>query len=184
MSDADRKAIHLPAAPRRPGDAVFAAFCLLVALFLLSQLGGQTQWVNGAGLLAQPRFWPALSVGGMALFAVFYLVGSLRDPLRTLRSTAIGEELRLWIRSVEFALWFMVYVFATPIIGYLAATVLFCIALASRVGYGKARTLAMAAALGALIVLLFKTFLQVKIPGGTVYEYLPDAIRNFFIVNL
>lgn len=184
MSDAQRKAVHLPSAPRRPGDAVFAGFCLLVALFLLSQLGEQTKWANGAGLSAQPGFWPALSVGGMTFFAGAYLVGSLRDPSRTLRSTAIGEELRLWIRSLEFALWFMVYVFATPVIGYLAATMLFCAALALRVGYANARMLAMAAGLGILIVMIFKTFLQVKIPGGALYEYLPDALRNFFIVNL
>ena len=139
---------------------------------------------DGAGLLAQPGFWSALSVGGMAFFAALYLVSSLRDPLLTVRSTATGEELRLWIRSVEFAIWFMVYVFATPFIGYLPATVLFCVALALRAGYRIARTLGLAGVLGALIVLGFKTFLQVKIPGGAVYEYLPDALRNFFIVNL
>jgi len=184
MSDAKRKAVEMPVAPRKPGDAVFAAFCLLVALFLLSQLGEQIQWVDGAGVLAQPGFWPALAVGGMALFAAFYLIMSLLDPLRTLRATVIGEELRVWIRSVEFALWFMIYVFATPVLGYLAATVVFCVALAVRVGYARPQTLAAAAGLGAIIVLIFKSFLQVKIPGGAVYEYLPDAVRNFFIVNL
>jgi hypothetical protein len=33
------------------------------------------------------------------------------------------------------------------------------------------------------IVLVFKTFLEVKIPGGIIYEYLPDTLRNFMILN-
>jgi hypothetical protein len=33
------------------------------------------------------------------------------------------------------------------------------------------------------IVLVFKTFLEVKIPGGAIYEYLPDTLRTFMILN-
>ena len=34
-----------------------------------------------------------------------------------------------------------------------------------------------------LVVLIFKSFLQVKIPGAAIYEYLPGALRSFFILN-
>ena len=30
-----------------------------------------------------------------------------------------------------------------------------------------------------VVVVLFKSLLQVKIPGGAVYNLLPDAARNF-----
>ena len=40
-----------------------------------------------------------------------------------------------------------------------------------------------AAFTGLGIVLVFKAALSVKIPGGAIYEYLPDTLRNFLIVN-
>ena len=36
---------------------------------------------------------------------------------------------------------------------------------------------------GLATVVVFKSFLSVKIPGGMIYEYLPGAIRTFFILN-
>lgn len=51
---------------RRPGDIVFAWLALAFAVFMLSQLWDQTAWRNGQKLIAQPRFWPAVSLGGMA----------------------------------------------------------------------------------------------------------------------
>ena len=38
-------------------------------------------------------------------------------------------------------------------------------------------------ALSCLQVLVFKSMLSVKIPGGEIYEYLPAALRNFMILN-
>ena len=56
-------------------------------------------------------------------------------------------------------------------------------ALAFRAGYRGPRMLCAAALTGLSIVLIFKTTLSVKIPGGAIYEYLPDIFRNFMIVN-
>jgi len=36
---------------------------------------------------------------------------------------------------------------------------------------------------GLSIVLIFKTFLEVKIPGGAIYEFLPNTLRSFMILN-
>ncbi|EPJ45233.1 MAG: hypothetical protein OFPI_37520 [Osedax symbiont Rs2] len=33
-------------------------------------------------------------------------------------------------------------------------------------------------------VVIFKSLLEVKIPGGASYQYLPEGIRNFMIVYL
>ena len=173
-----------PTAQRKTGDTTFAAICVLVSLFLFSQMWNQTVWVAGQNFAAQPAFWPRLAVIGMLGLSLLNLAGSLRDRRRAERLTGVGEEVLLWVRSLEFALWFMAYVFAAPVIGYLAATILFAVLLALRVGYRSRRILIAAAGAGVVTVVLFKSFLQVKIPGGSVYQSLPDGLRNFFILYL
>ncbi len=37
---------------------------------------------------------------------------------------------------------------------------------------------------GIAVVVLFKSILQVKIPGGEIYSIFPEAIRNFLILRL
>ena len=98
----------------------------------------------------------------------------------------IGAEMAegaVWLRPFEYLVWFMAYVSAAPQIGYLAATIIFMVLMALRAGYRSAKMLIAAALTGFAIVLIFKTYLQVKIPGGAIYEALPDALRNFMIVN-
>jgi hypothetical protein len=164
---------------RRPADLIFAAVFLLLALFLVSQLGEETKWVKRTKLFAQPAFWPAVALIGMAFFAVLHFIGSICSP----RIPGRREELLLWLRSIEFAFWFLAYVWVVPIIGYLLATILFMLGLTLRLGYREARMYVAAAGTGLFIVVVFKFFLQVKIPGGQIYEYLPDALRNFMILN-
>ncbi len=179
----DKPASESPLGPlRRVGDLSFAAFLLLLSLVLLSQIGEQTRWIARVPLLSQPGFWPGLSLGGMVLFALVYLAGGWRDPERPARETGIIPELWLWLRSLEYAFWFMAYVFVVPLAGYLPASVIFCVLLAFRAGYREGRALGPAALLGAGVVLLFKSFLQVKIPGGALYEFFPTALRNMLIV--
>ena len=166
----------------RPGGALFAMLFLIMALGLLSQLGAETKFsaktIWSKKLFAQPAFWPAVGVIGMAGFGALHLVLSV---LR--RTSGTLTEAALWLRPVEYLAWFMVYVFAVPQVGYLAATVIFTTLLALRAGYRSARMLGLAAATGLGIVLIFKTALSVKIPGGAIYEHLQDALRNFMIVN-
>lgn len=169
---------------RKTGDTVFAAMCLMFSLFLLWNMTDQTVWAGGNKWSAQPAFWPRLAVIGMTLFSAVYFVHSLMDVRRAERLTGLGEEVLLWIFSLEYAAWFMAYVFITPIIGYIIGSVLFTIVLAIRVGYRSRQALILAAAVGFVTVFLFKSFLQVKIPGGIVYQYFPETLRNFFILYL
>ena len=68
-----------------------------------------------------------------------------------------------------------------PQAGYLPATLIFTILLTLRAGY-RSRTALVSAAVGAVaIVLLFKTFLQVKLPAGRLYETLPDGLRQIML---
>lgn len=163
---------------------MFAGLCLLFSLFLLWNMTEQTVWTSGNAWSGQPGLWPRLAVIGMTLFSALYLFHSLRDAGRDARLAGLGEEVLRWVFSLEYAAWFMAYVFLTPFIGYLASSVLFTIALTLRVGYRSRQALVSAAVVGIATVLLFKSFLQVKIPGGAVYQSLPDGLRNLFILYL
>lgn len=179
MADASSKTEHA-LNRRRPGDLLFALLFFAFAAFLLSQLGVQTTWVKRGDLYAQPGLWPAIGLGGMTLFGLVYLVGAWRG--RGAREDRAVQEAREWLRGLEYAGWFMVYVLAAPVVGYLLATLVFTVSLTLRMGYrGRPMVLA-AAAMALAIVVLFKSLLQVKIPGGAVYEHLPDALRNFMIL--
>lgn len=163
---------------RRPGDIVFAWFALIVAVLLLSQIFDQTAYKPNGKLFAQPRFWPAVSLGLMAMFAAFHLLGSLLSE----RIEGRWQEVWHWVSSLEYAGWFIVYAMVVPYAGYLPTTVIFALALSVRAGY-RSRTILLSAFASAFVtVLLFKTFLQVKLPAGLVYEYLPDGLR-FIMLN-
>ncbi len=164
---------------RRPGDIVFAFVFLAFSLFLVSQIGEQTVWKKGTKLFAQPAFWPSLSLISMSIFAAFHWLGSAVSP----RIEGRWGEVWLWLRSLEYVVWFLVYVLLVPILGYLLATVVFAVGLAIRLEYRSPKWLATSALSAFIIVLVFKTFLQVKVPGGQIYELLPTALRGFMLTN-
>ena len=162
---------------RRPGDLVFALGFLALALFLLINLGDQTTWVKRTKLAAQPAFWPTVAVIGMTIFGALHLASSALSP----RIMGRLEEVAFWVKSFEYAIWFMVYVMAVPYLGYLPSTLLFCVTLTLRLGYRGTMPILAASCAAIAIVVLFKTFLQVKVPGGKIYEALPDGARAFML---
>jgi len=89
-----------------------------------------------------------------------------------------------WFGALEYAGYFLLYVAAVPRLGYLPATLLALPLLTWRLGYRAPRMLIISALFGVTVVVLFKSLLQVKIPGGSVYELLPAAARNFMILYL
>ena len=110
-------------------------------------------------------------------FSVLHFLSSYISPKLDGRLQEIG----FWLKSVEYAGWFMLYVFAVPLLGYLPATVLFAVSLTFRLGYREWKFLGAAALFGVLVVVVFKTFLQVKVPGGAAYELLPETMRAFML---
>ena len=66
----------------------------------------------------------------------------------------------------------------------LLVTVAFALILTRRIGYRSPRMTWIALAFALAVVLLFKGFLQVKIPGAALYELLPGGVRTFFILYL
>ncbi len=164
---------------RRPGDIVFAAMFLTFSLFLVSQIGEQTIWKKGTKLFAQPAFWPSLSLISMSIFAAFHWLGSAVSP----RLEGRWSEVWLWLRSLEYVMWFLAYVLLVPILGYLLATITFVVCLAIRLEYRSPKWIGISVSAAIAIVLVFKTFLQVKVPGGQIYELLPTVLRSFMLTN-
>ena len=171
-----KEAPFFDATPRAGGFA-FALIFVAFSAFLLSQLGTETKPSPGGQIFTRPSFWPAVGVIGMASFGVLHLIAELGN-----RRGGAREAL-LWLRAFEFLIWFMAYVWIVPVVGYLAATLVFPALLAVRVGYRTTRPLFCSAVLGFCVVLIFKSLLSVRIPGGAIYEMLPNGLRNFMIVN-
>lgn len=165
---------------RRPGDLFFAVIFLLLAIFLLSQLGEQTTWAKRTPWYGQPALWPGIAVVGMTVFGLFHFLGSLVSP----RIPGRWIEVTFWLRSFEYVLYFLIYVALVPRGGYLPVTMAFTVFLAWRAGFRSWRALMSAVLFGVVTALVFRGFLQVKIPAGQIYDYLPPAIRTFALMYL
>lgn len=160
---------------RAPGDLVFAVAFLIFSGFLASRLGDQVTWTSGTRFTMQPAFWPTVSVIAMTVFAALHWIGSICSP----RIPGRWEEVWFWFRALEYGTWFIAYVLLVPKLGYLVASVLFTVVLLLRVGYRGWVPLSAGVALATVTVVLFRAVLQVKVPSGALYEYLPGAIRSF-----
>lgn len=165
--------------PKR-GQILFAVIFLAISAVLASLLWDQTTWKNGKDLFSQARFWPAIGVFGMVGFTALHI---WHLPRRRF-ARADWIEGRYWLTVFEFIAWFLAYVWLVPLIGYLPVTLVFVAALTRRMGYRSRKMFWISIAFGLVVVVLFKGFLQVKIPGAALYEYLPGGIRNFFILYL
>ena len=169
---------------RRPGDFVIASLSVLFALFLALSLPSQTTWVARTKLFAQPAFWPAVAVGLMVVFSIMHLVGALVSEKVASRAQEL-DEVKEWFKATEFVFWFMGYVFLVPYLGYLPMTLVFTLLLTFRLGYRGKVWMGAAAGMSVVVILLFKGLLQVKIPAGAIYDYLPaGALRTFVMTYL
>ncbi|MCB1386857.1 MAG: tripartite tricarboxylate transporter TctB family protein [Nitratireductor sp.] len=177
MEDHDTSEPHVFPHGRKPGELLFCFLFLLFSAALLAQIGWQTTWLPGKALAAQPRLWPAISLGGAVIFGALHL----RLTRKVQRRPGRWREAMVWLRSLEYVCWYVVYVLAIPAIGYLPSTILFCVLLTLRLGYRSGRAVLSALAFALFVVLVFKTGFNVKIPGGALYELAPDRLRYILI---
>ena len=159
------------------GAFTFALLFFALVLFLLLNIDEQTRWVSGKALTSQPRFWPAVTLGLTTFFSAVYLLTTIvgREKFDG------GREWLHWFRAVEFVIWFAAYSALVPILGYLVATVLVCVSLTWRLGYRSSNYLKAALVSGISIVLFFRVLLGIHIPGGALYEKLPQPLSNFML---
>lgn len=162
---------------RRPGELPFALGFLLFSAFLLSQIGNQAQFVPRTQFAAQPAFWPLLSILGMTGFAALWTVALLRLE----RPGPEWREMLIWLRAFEFVGWYLAYAWVVQIIGYLPGTMLVMPVLVWRLGLRGRGYMAAALGFAVAVVVLFKTLLSVRIPGGAAYDLLPPALRSVMV---
>lgn len=165
---------------RRPGDIVFAAVFFALSAFLLSQTGTQSPWKGTNNVFSQPAFWPTVSLSLMTVFAGLHLLSSGLSPRIEGRWTEVWQ----WVKGFEFAGWFLAYVWIVPILGYLPTTIVAAAFLGVRMGYRRPVHLGALVATGIAIVVIFRGLLQVRIPAGQAYDYLPDPVRILFLTYL
>ena len=159
---------------------MFAIAFVSLGILLLLLLPHQTSWFEDSSFFVQPRFWPAISLIGMVVLGIFHLWHIQR---RRFTKEDIKEVL-VWLSALEFVVWFMIYVWTVPRVGYLPTTLIFVLALIYRMGYRSNFIFFCGGSFALLVVVVFKSILGVKIPGADLYEFLPDVIRNFFIIYL
>ncbi len=163
---------------RRPGNLLFAAIFLVMSVVLVSQIGSQTVWKTSTKFSSQPALWPIISLVGMTAFALLNWISAVVSP----KIEGRLAEVLFWVRSLEFVLWFMAYVLIVPLLGYLPSTILFAIFLTVRVGYRTPKMIGFSMLTAVGVVVIFKSFLQVKVPGGQAYEMLPDQLRSIMLI--
>lgn len=177
LTDEPTEVPHVFPLGRKPGELLFCAAFVIFAAGLLSMMGWQTSWLDGRGLAAQPRLWPSISLGGMVLFG-----GTLWLRTRQMvRTPGRWREAGVWALSLEFVGWYVLYVLAIPILGYLLSTILFCTLLTMRLGYRSRLAILSALGFALFVVLTFKAAFNVRIPGGAIYEFAPDGLRYILI---
>ena len=162
---------------RRPGDLVFGLFFLAFAVFIVYSLPTEAKLSGRGSLFAKPAFYVHFAAYAMLAFAALHVLSSLASQALDGR----WREVWLWLRSIEYAVWFLAYVVIAPYLGYLLATVVFTVSLALRLGYRSRQAVGWTVLFSVCVVVVFKSFLQVKVPGGQLYEYLPGALRTFML---
>ena len=165
---------------RQRGELPFALGMLLFALVMLLFLGDQAKWFpRGVRPHAQPALWPAIGLTGMAFFSALHVLACLRAR----RPDTEWREMLVWLRAFEFVLWYLAYAWLTPWLGYMLASLFTMVALVWRLGLRDRASLLWAAIFAISMVLMFKTGLSVKIPGGALYDLFPDRVRIFLSLN-
>ena len=166
-------------------ELFFALMLTAGSVLLLSLIGDQIKYFSSKPFFKQPGLWTSIGLVGMVLSGILYSLtlwlGKSRLPKK---NQSLINELLVWMRSVEYLIWFMAYVLAVPWAGYLSATVVLGVLLTFRLGYKEQKYYTAIVATAIAIVVIFKSLLLVKIPGGALYDFFPDAIRNFLILNL
>ncbi|MEO0938252.1 MAG: tripartite tricarboxylate transporter TctB family protein [Pseudomonadota bacterium] len=195
---------------RRQGDLLFSLIIAGVAAFFAWAFFGYTGWGDrklpdplGLYLLDQiglaefegrARLGRILKQGWVApalCLAIFLpaAILNLRSAWRTYRwrirfkqPSSAYHEVVLWLRALEFVGWFIAYTALVPVLGYLVSTLLLGTLLPLRLGYRSWRWLGICLLTSVIIVLVFRTGLQIRTPVNIwLYDQLPAEARSFML---
>lgn len=197
---------------RGRGDLIFSVFMVGVALFFLAFFFTQTGWEDRKLPANMARYWidqfglaspegrvsrlgRILKQGWVApLICLSILVPAALWNLRAAwlaqawrvrfrQPTGVAHELMQWLRALEYVGWFVAYTALVPVLGYLVSTLILGTALPWRLGYRGARWMGICLAASFVIVLIFRTGLQIRTPVNIwLYDQLPQEWETFMQV--
>lgn len=156
----------------------YAIITFALAIFFFVSIPYQTTYFEGLPWFKQPQTWPGIAIIGMLLSGVGHLIYLLYYFKEQDIALTIRAELMLLIRAFEISIWFSVYILAVDYLGYLPSSLLFTLFMTYRMGYKQKYFYIYAVLLAIAIVIIFKGFLQVNIPGGESYDYLPQYLQR------
>ena len=160
------------------GQWLYGGLAFAVALFLLASIPFQTSYFEGVPWYKQPRTWPSIAIIGMLLAGLGHF-GALSRFQERDDALPLRDDLSLLAGAFQISLWFLLYIFAVGVFGYLPSSLAFAVFMVWKAGYTDARMYLYAALLSVAIVVVFKGFLKVNIPGGDLYNHLPEAMQRF-----
>jgi hypothetical protein len=196
---------------RGRGDFEVSVFFAVVALLFLAFFWTQTGWDDrklpdnfGAYLAHQfgltdlegrvTRFGRILKQSWVApliclvIFvpaAVVNLRGSWKETAWRKRfrlPTSAYFELTKYVAALEFVAYFIGYTLIVPVLGYLVSTLILGTYLTWRLGYRTRRWMLIGFASSVAVVIVFRTFLQIKTPVSIwLYDQLPTTLRAFML---
>jgi len=196
---------------RKRGDLLFSALMLALALFFLAFFWTETGWhkrklpnefgvylfhqlglidIEGrvtrfGRILKQPWVAPMLCLLVFVPAAVVNIWSSRfvhQWRKRFHLPTSMHYEAEQWAHALEFVAYFILYTLIVPILGYLLSTVLFGLFLTWRLGYRTRRWMGISFVSCLAIVIVFRSFLQIKTPVNIwLYDQLPIAAKSFML---
>lgn len=196
---------------RGRGDLQVSIIAMLLALFFFAAFFTHTGWQKrklpdelGTYLSHQvgltemegrvPRFGRILKQGWVIPMLCLLLLlptalWNFKDSLgvhrwrkRFMLPTDARYEVSQYLAALEFVAYFIVYTLMVPILGYLLSTIFLGLFLTYRLGYRSKVWILRSLATGVAIVLVFRTFLQIKTPASIwLYDQLPSAMRAFML---
>ena len=209
--DKKTKVENLFSFKRKRGDILFSAIILGLALFFLMFFWTETGWHKrkipdefGRYMLHQlgiievdgrvSRFGRILKqswVAPMICLSIFVpaALWNMRSAIfahnwrkRFQLPTSVHYELEQWARAFEFVIYFIGYTVSVPVLGYLLSTLVFGLFLTWRLGYRTKKWIGISLLASLSIVLVFRTFLQIKTPVSIwLYDFLPIAAKSFML---
>tara|TARA_B100001996_G_scaffold282816_1_gene223135 strand:- start:207 stop:893 length:687 start_codon:yes stop_codon:yes gene_type:complete len=175
---------------RITGDLTLSIIFLLFVVFLLIYFNSESGW--SARDLNQKRVGKILKQQwvGPLMCMVILLPATILNTLeafkaykkskRLLLPNKIMYEMTQWIRSLEFILYFLVYTFSITVLGYLISTLIFAVFLTYRLGYRTKKWIFISLFSSFIVVLIFRTILQIKTPVNIwLYKFFPENLEVF-----
>ena len=175
---------------RITGDLTLSIIFLFFVGFLLVHFNSESGW-NGRDLdqkrvgkiLKQQWVGPLMCMAILipaTFFNILEAFKAYKKSKRLLIPNKTFYEMIQWIRSLEFILYFLVYTFSISILGYLISTLIFAVFLTYRLGYRTKNWVLISLFSSFIVVLIFRTILQIKTPINIwLYQYFPENIEVF-----